>query len=166
MDKLSIKQIRGEDFISLTEIAKNREGGMEPRFILRDWVSNNNTVLFLEEWERVNSPNFKRGDFDTFKIEVFNNQGRISVKKYIELVQPFGIISKAGRYGGTYGHIEIALEFASYVSPPFKVRLLQDYKELKRKEAKQLGTTWDYGRFLSKVNLSPMQAAIKSHIVP
>ncbi len=108
MDKLSIKQIKGEDFISLTEIAKNREGGMEPRFILRDWVSNNNTVLFLEEWERVNSPNFKRGDFDTFKIEVFNNQGRISVKKYIELVQPFGIISKAGRYGGTFGHIEVA----------------------------------------------------------
>lgn len=165
-NELSIKQIQGEDFISLTEIAKRREGESRPQDVIRAWISNRQTVFFLEEWERVNSTDFKGDGFTTFKSTVFSTLGLVSIRQYIDMVQPFGIISKPGRYGGTFGHIEIALEFASYVSPPFKVRLLNDYKILKQREAKQLGTAWDYGRFLSKVNLSPMQAAIKDHIIP
>ena len=116
------------DYISLTDIAKYRNND-DPRFVIQNWMRNRNTLEFIGLWEALNNENFNRVQFDTFRNEAGLNRFTMTPQKWIESTN--AIIAKAGRYGGTYAHYDIAMEFASWLSPEFKLYIIQDYKRLK-----------------------------------
>lgn len=121
------------DYISLTDIAKfkNEE---DPRFVIQNWLRNRNTLEFIGLWEVINNPDFNRVQFDTYKNETGLNRFTMTPTKWIDTTAAIGIISKPGRYGGTYAHSDIALEFASWISAEFKLYIVKDYKRLKSDE--------------------------------
>lgn len=151
------------DYISLTDIAryKNNE---DPRIVISNWLSSYATIDFLATWETLNNPNFNRMEFHTVR----NETGRLVMtsKQWIERMNAIGIISKAGRYGGTYAHSDIALEFASWISPEFKLYIIQDYQRLKQEEAYKNQLDWKVNRYISKLNYTIQTDAIKENIVP
>ena len=118
------------DYISLTDIAKYRNSD-DPRFVIQNWMRNRNTLEFIGLWEALNNENFNRVQFDTFRNEAGLNRFTMTPQKWIESTNAIGIIAKAGRYGGTYAYYDIAMEFASWLSPEFKLYIIQDYKRLK-----------------------------------
>lgn len=151
------------DFISLTDIAKYKNPD-EPRIIIANWMSSYSTVDFLATWEELNNPNFNRMEFQTVRSE----RGRfvMTPKQWIEKMNAIGIKSSAGRYGGTYAHVDIALEFASWISPEFKLYVIKEYQRLKQSESYQNQIEWNVNRELAKVNYTIHTDAIKSHLIP
>lgn len=152
------------DYISLTDIAKYKNTD-DPRFVIQNWMRNRNTLEFIGLWEALNNPNFNRVQFDTFRSEAGLNRFTMTPGKWIKSTDAIGIVSKAGRYGGTYAHYDIAMEFASWLSPEFKLYIIQDYKRLKEDENSRLSLTWNLHREISKINYKIHTDAIKEHLL-
>ena len=152
------------DYISLTDIAKYKNTD-DPRFVIQNWMRNRNTLEFIGLWEALNNPNFNRVQFDTFRNEAGLNRFTMTPSKWIESTGAIGIVSKSGRYGGTYAHYDIAMEFASWLSPEFKLYIIQDYKRLKEDENSRLSLTWNLHREISKINYKIHTDAIKEHLL-
>ena len=153
-------KVDDQDYISLTDMLKAKDG----EFFFSNWMRNRNTVEFLGIWEQLNNPNFNCVEFDIIKSQAGLNSYRLSVKEWMEKTKAIGIISKAGRYGGTYAHKDIAFEFAMWISPEFKVYLIREFQRLKSEEQKQIG--WSAKRELSKINYRIHTDAIKQHLIP
>lgn len=153
-----------EEFISLTDIA--RQSSDEPRFTIRSWMRNNNTLAYLNEWESVHNPNFNRGEAATFRLKATDNSFSASVTAWIEATDAAGLQSRAGRYGGTYAHREIALNFCYWLSPTFQVYLIKEFDRLKTEEAKALDTEWNVKRIMSKANYRIHSEAVRNYLIP
>lgn len=152
------------DYISLTDIAKYRNID-DPRFVIQNWLRNRNTLEFIGLWEILNNPNFNRVQFDTFRNEAGLNRFTMTPQKWIENTNAIGIVSKSGRYGGTFAHSEIALEFASWISPEFKLYLIQDYKRLKNNDNSSFSKKWNLHREIAKINYKLHTDAIKTYLL-
>lgn len=153
------------DYVSLTDIAKYLDTE-NPRFIIQNWMRNRNTIEFLGAWESINNPNFNRLEFDTVRNASGTNAFVLTPQRWIAETNAIGITSKAGRYGGTYAHSDIAFEFASWISPEFKLYIIQDYQRLKQEEAYRNQLDWKVNRCISKLNYTIQTDAIKENIVP
>ena len=158
--KISYIKIENEDYISITDMLKSKDGD----FFVSDWLRNRNTIEFLGIWEEIHNPNFNYGEFATIKSQAGLNSYKISVKEWNEKTNAIGIISKAGRYGGTYAHKDIAFEFGMWISPKFKLLLIKEFERLKAEEQKQIG--WNAKRELSKINYRIHTDAIKNNLIP
>lgn len=152
------------DYISLTDIARYKNID-DPRFVIQNWMRNRNTLEFIGLWEVLNNTNFNRVQFDTFRNEAGLNRFSMTPSKWIESTNAIGIVSKAGRYGGTYAHYDIAMEFASWLSPEFKLYIVQDYKRLKTDENSKLSISWNIHREISKINYKIHTDAIKEYLL-
>lgn len=152
------------EFISLTDIARYKNAD-EPKDVVKNWLRSKDTIEFLGLWEQLNNPNFKGVEFDAFKKEAGSNAFTLSPQKWIEHTNAIGIVSKSGRYGGTFAHSDIALEFASWVSAEFKLYIIKDYKRLKSEENNRLSLNWNLNREISKLNYKIHTDAIKENIV-
>lgn len=159
--EISIIAIDNRDYISLTDMVKNVENGVA---LIEKWLRNKNTIEFLGIWEEMYNANFNSTEFEGIKNEAGFNRFILSVKQWVNKTNSIGIIAKAGRYGGTYAHKDIAFEFASWVSPYFKLYLIKEFERLKEEEQKQLG--WDIKRNLAKINYKIHTDAIKNKLVP
>ena len=154
-----------EEYISLTDMAKFRDSE-RTNYIIQNWMRTRNTIEFLGLWEQLKNPNFKGIEFDAFKNESGSNSFSLTPKRWIESTNSIGIISKAGRYGGTYAHKDIAFEFASWLSPTFKLYLITEYQRLKEVETNQYNLEWNVKRILSKTNYQIHTDAVKNYILP
>ena len=154
-----------EDYISLTDIARQKNAA-EPKDVVKNWMRNRTTIEFLGLWEQINNPNFKGVEFDSFLYQAGSNSFVLSPTKWIEATQAIGIIAKAGSGGGTYAHIDIAFEFASWISAEFKLYLILEFKRLKKEENDQQKLTWNLQRTLAKVNYRIHTDAIKENLIP
>lgn len=152
--------IAKDDFISLTDMLKAKDGD----FFISDWLRNRNTVEYLGIWERVHNPDFNYGEFATIKSHAGLNNYKISVKEWVEKTNAIGLTAKAGRYGGTYAHKDIAFEFGMWISAEFKIYLVKEFQRLKEDETKNLD--WDLKRSLTKINYRIHTDAIKSNLIP
>ena len=159
--KVSIAQINDQDYISLTDMVRNIENGLA---LIEKWLRNKNTIEFLGIWEEMYNPDFNSPEFEGFKNQAGLNRFVLSVKKWTARTNSKGIIARAGRYGGTYAHKDIAFEFAAWVSPQFKLYLIREFDRLKSEEQKQLG--WDIKRNLTKINYKIHTNAIKENLIP
>ncbi|MCR5824604.1 MAG: KilA-N domain-containing protein [Lachnospiraceae bacterium] len=154
------------EFISLTDIAKYRNVD-DPRFVIQNWMRNRNTIEFLAIWETLHNPDFNRVQFDTVKNEAGLNRFVMTPLKWIEQMNAKGIVSKAGRYGGgTFAHSDIALAFASWISPEFQLYIMKDYRRLKYDENSRLSLNWNLNREISKLNYRIHTDAIKKQLIP
>lgn len=152
------------EFISLTDIARYRSA--DPRITIHTWLRGRDIVEFLGLWESLHNPDFKRSEFDTFKSEAGTNAFTFSIKEWNDTLQGKGIITKSGRYGGgIFAHSDIALEFASWLSPEFKLYIIKDYKRLKSDENSRLSLNWNLNRELSKLNYKIHTDAIKEKLI-
>lgn len=152
------------DYISLTDLAR-RKNPYEPKDVVKNWMRLRSTIEFLGLWEQLNNPDFKGVEFDTFKNEAGSNAFTLTPQRWIEKTNAVGIISKSGRYGGTFAHKDIAFEFASWISPEFKLYVITDYQRLRTDEARRLEIGWDTKRELSKINYHIHTDAIKSFLI-
>ena len=152
-----------DDYISLTDIAKVKDSD-NPRYIIQNWMRNRNTIEFLGVWESLYNPNFNRVEFDAFRSQAGLNSFVMTPQKWIEATAAIGIVSKAGRYGGTYAHKEIAFEFAAWISVEFKLYLVKEFERLKAEEMRRFG--WDIKRNLAKINYRIHTDAIKENLIP
>lgn len=150
-------------YISLTDIAKYRSN--EPNDVIKNWLRNKDTIAFLGLWESLHNPDFKPIEFDGFRNEAGSNVFTMSPTKWIEGVNAKGIISKAGRYGGTFAHSDIAMEFASWISPEFKLYIIKDFQRLKDDENSRLSLNWNLNRELTKLNYKIHTDAIKENLI-
>ena len=158
--KITYFNIGNEDYISLTDMLKSKDGD----FFISDWLRNRNTLEFLGIWEELHNPNFNYGEFAIIKNQSGLNSFKISVKEWVSKTNSIGVIAKTGRYGGTYAHKDIAFEFGMWISPKFKLLLIKEFERLKAEEQKQLG--WDAKRELSKINYRIHTDAIKKNLIP
>ena len=163
---VTINMNKEDDFICLTDMAKAKEGENRSADIIKNWLRNRGTIEFLGTWEMMNNPNFKVVEFDHFKKEAGLPTFVLSVSQWVEQTGAIGLVSKSGRYGGTYAHKDIAFEFGSAISPVFKLYLIKEYQLLKEIESNQFNLEWDVKRILSKANYSIHTDAIKNHIIP
>ena len=152
--------IDNEDYISITDMIKSKDGN----FFVTDWLRNRNTIEFLGIWEELHNPNFNYGEFAIIKSKAGLNNYKLSAKEWINKTNAIGIISKTGRYGGTYAHKDIAFEFGMWISPKFKLLLIKEFERLKKEEQSKLG--WDAKRELSKINYKIHTSAIKNNLIP
>lgn len=152
------------EYISITDIARYKSD--EPKDVIKNWMRGKDTLEFLGLWEQLYNPNFKGVEFDSFRTQAGANAFTMSPKKWIEATDAIGIISKSGRYGGTYAHSDIAFEFASWISPEFKLYIIKDYKRLKAEENSRLSLNWNLNRELSKLNYRIHTDAIKANLIP
>ncbi len=160
---IKVSRIAEEDFISLTDIARHRDTDRTDDLV-RNWIRNRNTVEFLGIWEQIHNPNFKPVEFDGFRRQAGLNSFTLTPKQWIERTGAVGIVSKAGRYGGTFAHKDIAFEFAAWVSVEFKLYLIKEFQRLKETEQQQLG--WDIRRNLARINYRIHTDAIKENLIP
>lgn len=160
---ISILNQNENDFVSLTDMVKNFDGGSA---LIENWLKNKDTVLFLGVWERINNPDFNSIEFEGIKNEAGRNTFYLSAKKWIEATNAIGLIASAGRYGGTFAHKDIAFEFGSWLSPEFKLYLIKEFQRLKEDENSRLSLEWNLNRTLSKINYRIHTDAIKDFIVP
>ena len=151
------------DYISLTDIAKYKSD--EPNDVIRNWLRSKDTIEFLGLWEIIHNSNFKPVEFDGFKKEAGSNAFTLSPQRWIKKTNAIGIISKSGRYGGTFAHSDIAMEFASWISAEFKLYIIQDYKRLKSDENSKLSLSWNLNREISKINYKIHTDAIKTYLL-
>ncbi|MCK9572541.1 MAG: KilA-N domain-containing protein [Candidatus Omnitrophica bacterium] len=158
---ISYYKYNEDDYISLTDMVRNIENGFA---LIEKWLRNKNTIEFLGIWEEIYNPDFNSPEFEGIKNQAGTNRFVLSVKQWVEKTKSKGIIAKAGRYGGTYAHKDIAFEFASWVSPKFKLYLIKEFQRLKDAERKQLG--WDIRRNLAKINYRIHTDAIKENLIP
>jgi hypothetical protein len=161
--EIAFLQTHKEDFISITDIAKYKNPD-SPADIIKNWLRNKNTIELLGLWERLHNPDFKLVEFDQFRNEAGYNHFVLSPQKWITTTNAIGLQSKSGRYGGTYAHIDIALEFASWVSVEFKFYLIKEFQLLKSQQAKELD--WNIKRKLTKINYRIHTDAIKENLIP
>ncbi len=154
-----------EDYISLTDIARFKNP-YEPKDVVKNWLRNKATIEFLGLWEILNNANFKGVEFDPIKNNAGSNSFTMSPTRWIKVTNAIGIISKTGRYGGTYAHKDIAFEFASWVSAEFKLYLLKEFQRLKTEENERKNLEWDVKRTLTKMNYRIHTDAIKNHLIP
>lgn len=159
-----ISQGNQDDYISLTDIARYKSD--EPKDVIKNWMRSKSTIEFLGLWEQLNNPNFKGVEFDTFKNEAGANAFTLSPQKWIDSTNAIGIISRAGRGGGTFAHKDIAFEFASWVSAEFKLYIIKDYQRLKSDENSHLSLEWNVNRTISKINYKIHTDAIKDKLIP
>lgn len=159
---ITILQINENDYISLTDIAKFKTD--DTFIVVCNWMRNRNTIEYLGIWESLYNPNFKPVEFDRFRKEAGLNAFTMSPKKWIETTNAIGIISKSGRYGGTYAHKDIAFKFASWISVEFELYVAKEFQRLKEEEQKQLG--WSVKRELAKLNYHIHTDAIKKNLIP
>ncbi len=150
--------VTANDYISLTDMLKAKDG----EFFISDWLRNRNTVEYLGIWERIHNPNFNYGEFAIIKSSAGLNSYKISVKEWVSKTNAIGVTAKAGRYGGTYAHKDIAFEFAMWISAEFKIYLIKEFQRLKDQEKEQLG--WDIRRNLTKINYRIHTDAIKENL--
>lgn len=153
------------DYISLTDIAKKRNPEF-PADVVKNWLRSRSTIEFLGLWERLNNPNFKLVEFDQFKQEAGANSFVLSPQKWIQSTNAIGIKSKSGRYGGTFAHSDIAFEFASWISPEFKLYIIKDYQRLKSNENHTQAIDWSIKREIAKTNYRIHTDAIKENLIP
>ena len=158
--EVNILKVNGEDYICLTDMLRAKDGD----FFITDWLRNRNTLEFIGIWEKVYNPNFNYGEFATIKNQSGLNSFKISVKEFVARTNAISVQAKAGRYGGTYAHKDIAFEFAMWISPEFKVYIVKEFQRLKEEEQKQLG--WSAKRELSKINYRIHTDAIKHNLIP
>ena len=152
------------DYISLTDIARYKNAE-EPKDVVKNWLRIRDTIEFLGLWEVIHNPDFKGVEFDSFKNESGTNAFTLSPQKWIVKTNAIGIVSKSGRYGGTFAHPDIAMEFASWISAEFKLYLIQDYKRLKLDENSKLSLGWNLNREISKINYKIHTDAIKEYLL-
>ena len=159
--KITILNINEKDYISLTDMVRNIENGLA---LIEKWLRNKNTIEFLGIWEEMYNPDFNSTEFEGIRNMAGLNRFILSVKQWVEKTNSKGIIAKAGRYGGTYAHRDLAFEFASWISPQFKLYLIKEFQRLKEEEQKQLG--WSAKRELAKLNYHIHTDAIKHNLIP
>lgn len=151
------------DYISLTDIAKYKSD--EPFIVINNWLRNKDNIQFLGLWESMHNLDFKPIEFDRFRNEAGSNAFTLSPQRWIEKTNAIGIVSKSGRGGGTFAHSDIAMEFASWISPEFKLYIIQDYKRLKSDENSKLSLGWNLNREISKINYKIHTDAIKEYLL-
>lgn len=153
-----------QDYISLTDIAKQKNPNA-PADIIKNWLRSRSTIEYLGLWESLNNSEFKLVEFDQFKNESGSNSFVLSPKKWIESTGAIGITSRAGRNGGTYAHRDIAFEFASWISPEFKLYIIKDYQRLREDESYRLSKDWNLRRQISKTNYRIHTDSIKENLI-
>jgi len=158
--EITVLTVEDEDYISLTDMLKAKDGD----FFISDWLRNRNTVEFLGIWEKIHNPDFNYGEFATIRNQAGLHSYKISVKEWVEKTGSIGLRAKAGRYGGTYAHKDIAFEFGMWISAEFKIYLIKEFQRLKEKERESLD--WDMRRNLAKINYRIHTDAIKENLIP
>jgi len=161
--EVSLYSKQDSDYISITDIAKYKNP-YETKDVVKNWMRNKNTIEFLGLWEQLNNHKFNRVEFDPIKNQAGYNSFTMSPSRWVELTNAIGIISKKGRYGGTFAHKDIAFEFASWISSEFKLYLLKEFQRLKTDENKRLN--WDVSRTIAKLNYRVHTDAVKEHLIP
>lgn len=162
---VSFMSLINKDYISLTDIARYK-GVAETDDVIKNWMRNRSTIEFLGLWEVINNPKFKPVEFDGFKKESGSNHFVLSPSKWIQHTNAIGIITRQGRSGGSYAHKDIAFEFASWISPEFKLYLIKEFQRLKEEENEKLKLGWDVKRTLAAVNYKIHTDAIKENLIP
>ena len=157
--------VNEDAYISLTDIAKYKNPD-NAFIVVANWMRNHSTISFLGLWEQIHNPNFKPIEFDRFKAESGDNAFTLTPQQWIKATDAIGIISKSGRYGGTYAHTDIAFEFASWISPEFKLYIIEDYQRLKEGENARLSLRWNLNREISKLNYRVHTDSIKENLIP
>ena len=152
------------EFISLTDIARYKSD--DPTAVIQNWMRNRDVIEFLGLWERLHNPDFNPLEFEGFRKQAGANAFTMSPKKWIETTNAIGIVSKAGRYGGTYAHSDIAMSFATWISPEFQLYIMKDYRRLKADENSRLSLNWNLNREISKLNYRIHTDAIKDNLIP
>lgn len=152
-----------QDYISLTDMVRNFDGGTA---LIEQWLKNKDTVLFLGVWEQLNNPVFNSPEFEGIKNEAGRNSFFLSAKKWMAATAAIGLYAKAGRYGATFAHKDIAFEFGSWLSPEFKLYLIKEFQRLKDEESRATSFEWSFQRTLAKVNYKIHTDAIKERLVP
>lgn len=160
--EITIVLEKDKEYISLTDMLKAKDGD----FFISDWLRNRNTVEYLGIWESVYNPDFNYGEFATIRSQAGLNSYKISVKEWVEKTNAIGLKAKAGRYGGTYAHPDIAFEFGMWISPKFKIYLIKEFQRLKTEENDRLKLEWNLQRTLAKVNYRIHTDAIKENLIP
>ena len=159
--EITILKVNEEDYISLTDMVLTIENGL---VLIEKWLRNKNTVEFLGIWEEMYNPDFNSPEFGGIRNDAGTNRFALSVRQWVEKTNAVGLVSKVGRYGGTFAHKDIAFEFAMWISPGFKVYLISEFQRLKAEEQKQLG--WSAKRELAKVNYHIHTSAISQNLIP
>ena len=162
---ITLTKINNEDFISLTDIARSKNNN-EPKDVVKNWLRNKNTIEFLGLWETINNDSFKGVEFDYFKSQAGSNSFTLSPTKWTESTNAIGLKTKAGRNGGTFAHVDIAFEFASWISAEFKLFLIKEFQRLKNNEIQKEQIAWNLSRNLSKINYKIHTDAIKNNLIP
>ena len=162
---INLRREKGDEYISLTDIAR-KKNPLEPKDVVKNWLRSKSTIEFLALWEKINNPDFKGVEIDSLLFQAGSNSFTLSPSKWVESTKAIGIITSAGKYGGTFAHSEIALEFASWVSPEFKLYLITEIKRLKTAESDQQNLNWSVQRTLAKINYKIQTDAIKESLVP
>ncbi|MBL7906905.1 MAG: KilA-N domain-containing protein [Bacteroidia bacterium] len=163
--EISLYHLNQEDFISLTDLARHKDSERTD-YIIQNWLRNRNTIELLGFWEQLNNPNFNPIEFEGFRKQAGLNSFVLTSKQWIEKTGAIGIISKSGRYGGTFAHKDIAFEFASWISIEFKLYLIKEFQRLKEDENNRLKLEWNLQRTLAKVNYHIHTDAIKEKLIP
>ena len=165
-NKVSVLKVGDVNYISLTDLARYADLD-EPKPPIQNWMRNKDVILYLGLWERINNNKFKGIEFDTFKNEAGSNRFSISPQRWIKVTNAVGMISKSGRYGGgTFAHPDIAFEFASWLSPEFKLYLITEFERLKKKESLEQSVEWNVSRILAKTNYLIQTSSIKKNLAP
>ena len=159
-NEITILKVDDQDYISLTDMLKAKDGD----FFISDWLRNRNTIEYLGIWEKIHNPDFNYGEFAIITSKAGLNSYKLSAKEWSEKTNAIGLVAKAGRYGGTYAHKDIAFEFGMWISAEFKIYLIKEFQRLKEEEQKQLG--WDIRRNLTKLNYKIHADAIKQNLIP
>lgn len=162
---IAVRSEEGGDYISLTDIARSKNPDQSDDLI-RNWIRSRTTLEFLGTWEILNNPSFNPVEFDGFRMQAGLNTFALTPKQWIERTAAIGIVSRPGRYGGTFAHSDIAFEFATWVSVEFKLYLIKEFQRLKAEESQRLADGWDLKRSLAKINYRIHTDAIKSHLIP
>ena len=152
------------EFISLTDIARYKSD--DPTAVIQNWMRNRDVIEFLGLWEKLHNLDFNPLEFEGFRKQAGANAFTMSPKKWIETTNAIGIVSKAGRYGGTYAHSDIAMSFATWISPEFQLYIMKDYRRLKADENSRLSLNWNLNREISKLNYRIHTDAIKDNLIP
>ena len=164
-NEITLFSSQHNEFISLTDMARYRDAD-RTNYIIQNWMRTRSAIEFCGLWEKLNNPNFKGIEFDAFKNESGSNGFTLTPQKWIETTNAKGIISKSGRYGGTFAHKDIAFEFASWISAEFKFYLIHEFQRLKEIESKNQQLDWNFQRTLAKVNYKIHTDAIKENLIP
>ena len=162
---ISLLSDKANDYISLTDMARYRDAE-RTNYIIQNWMRTRSAIEFCGLWEQLNNPDFKGIEFDAFKNESGSNSFALTPQKWIDTTNAKGIISKSGRYGGTFAHRDIAFEFATWISAEFKFYFIKEFQRLKAEENDRLNLEWDLQRILSKINYRIHTDAIKEHLIP